>query len=63
MLRKKYPNKDLCYLGAECYKMFGIYSDGMPYTYYHEAIKENWIEVVETKPEGTMHHPEPKYWK
>jgi len=63
MLRKKYPNKNLCYLGAECYKMFGIYSKGMPYTYYTEAIKENWIEVLESKPPGTKNHPEPKYWK
>jgi len=63
ILRKKYSNKNLCYLGAECYKMFGVYSNGMPYTDYNEAIKENWIEVIETKPEGTMHHPEPKYWK
>lgn len=63
MLRKKYPNKNLCYLGAECYKMFGIYSKGMPYTYYSEAVKENWIEVVETIPTGAEKHPEPKYWK
>lgn len=63
MLRKKYPNKNLCYLGAECYKMFGVYSKGMPYTFYSEAIKENWIEVLENKPPGTKGHPEPKYWK
>ena len=53
----------MCYLGAECYKMFGIYSNGMPYTYYSEAIKENWIEVIENKPKGTEKHPEPTYWK
>ena len=39
MLRKKYPNKNLIYLGGECYKMFGVYSKGMPYTHYSEAIK------------------------
>jgi hypothetical protein len=43
--------------------MFGIYSNGMPYTNYSEAIKENWIEVIENKPKGTEKHPEPKYWK
>ena len=65
ILRKKYPNKNLCYLGAECYKMFGIYSKGMPYTLIIRAreLKENWIEVLESKPPGTENHPEPKYWK
>lgn len=63
MLRKKYNSKNICYLGAGCYKMFGVYSTGMPYTYYNEAIKENWIEVVEARPKGTERHPEPKYWK
>ena len=63
ILRKKYPNKNLCYLGAECYKMFGIYSKGMPYIHYSDAKKENWIEVLESKPPGTENHPEPKYWK
>ena len=63
MLRRKYPDKNLIYLGGECYKMFGVYSKGMPYTYYSEAIKENWIEVVESKPLGAENHPEPKYWK
>ena len=62
MLRKKYDNKNMCYLGAECYKMFGIYSKGMPYTNYNEANKENWLEVVEKNPTNG-NHPEPKYWK
>ena len=43
--------------------MFGVYSHLMPYTHEHEAIKENWIEVVDTLPEGCKNHPEPKYWK
>jgi CMP-N,N'-diacetyllegionaminic acid synthase len=63
MLRKKYPNKNLCYIGAECYKMFGIYSKGMSAKWYSSAIKENWIEVLESAPPGTETHPEKKYWK
>ena len=63
ILRKKYPNKNLCYLGGECYKMFGVYSKGMPNTYYNDAIKENWIEVLESVPPGAEKHPEKKYWK
>ena len=62
-LRRIYPNKNLIYLGAECFKMFGVYSEGMPYTYYFDAVKENWIGVVEKRPPGTENHPEPKYWK
>ena len=63
MLRKKYTNKNIIYLGSDCYKMFGIYSKMMPYTYQYSAKTENWIEVVEKQPPGTENHPEPKYWK
>lgn len=63
MLRKKYKNKNIIYLGSDCYKMFGIYSKMMPYIYQYNAKTENWIEVVEEKPSGTENHPEPKYWK
>ena len=50
-------------LGSDCFKMFGLYTKMMPYTYYSEAKTENWIEVIEKKPPGTENHPEPKYWK
>ena len=65
MLRKKYTNKNIMYLGSDCYKMFGIYSEMMPYTHHirHGAKTENWIEVVENQLPGTENHPEPKYWK
>jgi hypothetical protein len=63
ILRKKYPKKNICYIGAECYKMFGVYSKGMPYQHYNDAIKENWIEVRESVPPGAEKHPEKKYWK
>jgi hypothetical protein len=65
MLRKKYTNRNIIYLGSDCFKMFGIYSKKMQNTErsVREAIKENWIEVVEKKPKGTENHPEPKYWK
>jgi hypothetical protein len=62
-LRKKFPSKNLIYLGSDCFKMFGVYSKLMPYTYFEDAIKENWIEVVETLPEGCENHPEKRYWK
>ena len=63
ILSQIYPNKNLVYIGSDCFKMFGVYSKGMPYSYYDDAIKENWIEVVEELPEGCKNHPEPKYWK
>jgi hypothetical protein len=62
-LRKKFPNKNLIYLASDCFKMFGVYSKMMPYTYYADAIKENWIEVVEEVPKGCENHPEKRYWK
>jgi hypothetical protein len=62
-LRKIYPDKNLLYLGGECFKMFGVYTSRMPYTLYSDALKENWIEAVETRPPGTENHPEPKYWR
>jgi hypothetical protein len=63
ILRKQYPNKNLVYLGSDCFKMFGIYSKLMPYTYFSDAIIENWIEVVEELPKGCINHPEKKYWR
>jgi hypothetical protein len=62
-LRKKYSDKNLIYLGSDCFKMFGVYSAGMPYQHLVDAKHENWIEVVEPLPEGCENHPEPKYWK
>lgn len=62
-MRKNYPNKNIVYLGSDCYKMFGIYSNAMPFHMRCNAVTENWIEVVEDKPMGTENHPEPKYWK
>ena len=62
-LRKKFPNKNLIYLASDCFKMFGVYSKMMPYTYFTEAIPENWIEVIEEVPKGCENHPEKRYWK
>lgn len=62
-LRKKFPQKNLIYLGSDCFKMFGIYSKMMPYTYFSKAVTENWIEVVEEVPVGCENHPEKRYWK
>lgn len=63
ILRKKYDNKNLIYLGSKAFEMFGVYSKGMPLQNRSDMKKENWIEVVETLPEGCQQHPEPKYWK
>ena len=60
VLRKKYPDKNLVYLGSDCFKMFGIYSAMMDIP-DEIAIKENWIEVLEKIPKGCKNHPEPKY--
>ena len=57
ILSRIFPNKNLVYIGSDCFKMFGVYSKGMPYNYYDDAIKENWIEVVEELPEGCKNHP------
>lgn len=61
-LRKKFPNKNLLYLGSACFTMFGVYSEMIP-CIDSRAIKENWIEVVEELPEGCENHPEKRYWK
>jgi len=59
MLHKKYPNKNLIYLGSLCLTMFGIKMSNEDIT----PGKENWIKIVESIPEGAENHPEPKYWK
>lgn len=63
ILRKKYENKNLLYTGSKIFEIFGSYSHGMPKSNDIEANKDNWFEVLETRPEGCKNHPEPKYWK
>jgi hypothetical protein len=77
-MRKRYPGRNLVYLGSDCYKMFGILTERM-----------RW-DLKDTDPEFTAHmqggntsadflnadvavwakeqapdptHPEPKYWR
>jgi hypothetical protein len=63
ILRKKYANKNLLYIGSKIFEIFGSYSHGMPKTKDPEANLDNWFQVLETRPEGCENHPEPKYWK
>jgi len=64
ILRKKYPNKHLLYLGSDCFKMFGIKINLQPWELYNEYVnKDKLIDIVETLPDGCINHPEKKYWK
>ena len=63
-LRKRYPRRNLVYLGSDCLRMFGIYSrGGMPRGGVPGAVPGRWLEVLEGRPRGAERHPEPKYWR
>lgn len=48
ILSKIYHNKNLIYLGSSCYRMFGIYSHGMPIPLHDNDVNKNeWIPVIE----------------
>lgn len=64
ILRKKYPQKNLVYLGSDCFKMFGIKINLQPWELYEENCnKDMVIDIVESLPDGCKNHPEKKYWK
>jgi hypothetical protein len=64
ILRKIYPDKNLIYLGSDCFKMFGIKTKLWDWTQYELNVnKEHTFEVIEKLPEGCKNHPEKKYWK
>jgi hypothetical protein len=53
ILSKIYNNKNLIYLGSDCYKMFGAYSKDMIWPNYNEYVnKEHTFEVLEELPRG-----------
>lgn len=61
-LRHIYPDKNLIYLGSDCYKMFGIISE--PHMRWDKYIdqfnKEFLMYPLENCPDSS--HPEKKYW-
>jgi hypothetical protein len=64
ILRKKYPQKNLLYLGSDCFKMFGIKINLQPWELYEDNVKKDAvIDIVESLPDGCKNHPEKKYWK
>lgn len=66
ILRKLYPNKNLLYLGSDCFRMFGCYSHMQKWQDIEPPEnfnKEHVFEVLEELPEGCKNHPEKKYWK
>ena len=64
ILSKKLPNKNLIYLGSDCYKMFGIYSKGMPIPINDCDVNiKGWIEVLEDCDEKCKNIDNGKYWK
>jgi len=65
ILRKKYKNKNLIYLGSHCFKMFGIKTNEIWDWEECEPLvhKDKLIQVEETLPLGCKNHPEKKYWK
>ena len=63
ILRKIYPNKNLCYLGSDCFKMFGIKMKLQPWETNSLDVNINeLIDIVEPLPIGCINHPEKKYW-
>jgi len=66
-MRKKYPHRNLVYLGSHCFKMFGITNalygiwnwEGDPFLVH----KDKLMFVTEELPQGCENHPEKKYWK
>lgn len=64
MLNNKISNKNFIYLGSDCYKMFGIYSKGMPIPIHDiEVNKDGWIEVLEECCDKLKNIDGGKYWK
>jgi hypothetical protein len=64
ILRKKYPEKNLIYLGSDCFKMFGVKINLQPWELENSNVnKDTVIDIVECLPDGCINHPEKKYWK
>lgn len=64
ILRKKYPQKNLIYLGSDCFRMFGVKLNFQPWEIYDSNVnKDAIIDIVESLPTGCKNHPEKKYWK
>jgi hypothetical protein len=64
ILSKKLSNKNIVYLGSNCYKMFGIYSEGMPIPICDENVKKDgWIHVLEECDPRCLGIDQGKYWK
>jgi hypothetical protein len=63
ILSDKFSNKNILYLGSDCYKMFGIYSDEMLTTWIgDDGNLENWIEVLEEYNDSYACIDNGKYW-
>ena len=64
ILSKKLPNKNIVYLASYCYRMFGIYSEGMPIPlWYTDVKKDGWIPVLENCDPRCSNIDQGKYWK
>jgi len=63
MLSNILPNKNLLYLGSDCYKMFGIFNHAMPIPQTADVVPENWIEVQEQVYENVRYIDGARYWK
>jgi hypothetical protein len=64
ILRKKYLQKNLIYLGSDCFKMFGVKINLQPWELYDSNVnKDAVIDIVESLPDGCINHSEKKYWR
>ncbi len=63
ILRKKYNNKNLIYMGSDIFKMFGIYSHIMPIPDDTDINKSGWIEIIEKCDPRCRNIDNGKYWK
>jgi hypothetical protein len=56
--------KNLIYLGSDCFKMFGVKINLQPWELYDSNVnKDAIIDIVESLPDGCINHLGKKYWK
>jgi len=64
ILSKKFPNKNILYMGSSLYTMFGLYSDGIdrPMHMNNFYCLDNFIRIPEKCPDACKHIDGGKYW-
>ena len=63
ILRKKFNNKNLIYMGSDVFKIFGIYSHIMSIPEDDDINKSGWIQILEPCDPRCKNIDGGKYWK